>query len=650
MSTELQIDASRTPAHIIPKKNRILTAGTPAGGERLEAGPGTGAHARRRGDPDAAEAPLPLQGGTMFLDPKTDPLVTTPRAVGNGTADDRPAFAYLDGLTPKGTIYVPPGTYRISNSGGTTFTLNSDIRFQQGAVLKPDAGVTIELLGRVDAGTFQIFDVSNTGAHAYPRRELQVIPQWWGAKGDWLNDDYPAIAAALDTVRVTAVGATGTGGTVYFPKGIYRVTHPLDCTIGFYHLAGAGPLLSILRGDTGPGRAVIEFLGSQFCTVEGLQIDTTSVANPPQGTPTATPSTVGVLLGRVTAADTGQPNQSWFVNLRECLIRMQHNMDANGGHGTVGVYNYGCEISNVHDVYVEADVPVVYTSENVVFGLTSYHRPANGAFPMINVGTSMTVVNATGGNGFFAWGGPAVRVSGAAAVHLSAHLARELTVAQGGNVAAVEVSNSLTDFEHRGTIEVFQQMLRTISSIRGARLYASMDYSLDYPLIHLAEDPAHAGIPQIMDSIVNIVPRPGPSFVGTPPPVETYLVDSDAGWPAEVSGSLLFLYRGKVRIANAFPESAFNGNVVLSKGALTNASITSGNRNGNALVDESDKDSIDDVLVGDVTVNGVRLDTGKVGVGNSAAGSVLGTVVKKVEIFNAAGTSLGFVPVYNTIT
>jgi hypothetical protein len=40
----------------------------------------------------------------------------------------------------------------------------------------------------------------------------------------------------------------------------------------------------------------------------------------------------------------------------------------------------------------------------------------------------------------------------------------------------------------------------------------------------------------------------------------------------------------------------------------------------------------------------------KLGVGNSATGSTLGSVVKKIEVFDASGTSLGFLPVYNAIT
>lgn len=44
------------------------------------------------------------------------------------------------------------------------------------------------------------------------------------------------------------------------------------------------------------------------------------------------------------------------------------------------------------------------------------------------------------------------------------------------------------------------------------------------------------------------------------------------------------------------------------------------------------------------------IDVGKLAVENAAAATTPGTVVKKVEIFDAAGASLGFIPVYSTIT
>jgi hypothetical protein len=47
---------------------------------------------------------------------------------------------------------------------------------------------------------------------------------------------------------------------------------------------------------------------------------------------------------------------------------------------------------------------------------------------------------------------------------------------------------------------------------------------------------------------------------------------------------------------------------------------------------------------------GKVLASGGIGVGNSAAATTLGSVVRKVEIFDASGASLGFIPVYGSIT
>ncbi len=41
---------------------------------------------------------------------------------------------------------------------------------------------------------------------------------------------------------------------------------------------------------------------------------------------------------------------------------------------------------------------------------------------------------------------------------------------------------------------------------------------------------------------------------------------------------------------------------------------------------------------------------GGIGVGNSTSATIPGTVVKKMEVFDAGGVSLGFVPIYDTIT
>ncbi len=53
---------------------------------------------------------------------------------------------------------------------------------------------------------------------------------------------------------------------------------------------------------------------------------------------------------------------------------------------------------------------------------------------------------------------------------------------------------------------------------------------------------------------------------------------------------------------------------------------------------------------GDQSLHGKLLAGNGIGVGNSAAASSLGTVTDKIEVFDAAGASLGFLPVYDAIT
>jgi hypothetical protein len=61
-------------------------------------------------------------------------------------------------------------------------------------------------------------------------------------------------------------------------------------------------------------------------------------------------------------------------------------------------------------------------------------------------------------------------------------------------------------------------------------------------------------------------------------------------------------------------------------------------------------DGSTEVKAGDLKLDNNLRVTGNMGVGNSAAATSLGSVTKKMEIFDAAGVSLGFVPIYDAIT
>lgn len=53
---------------------------------------------------------------------------------------------------------------------------------------------------------------------------------------------------------------------------------------------------------------------------------------------------------------------------------------------------------------------------------------------------------------------------------------------------------------------------------------------------------------------------------------------------------------------------------------------------------------------GTVTVGGKLITTTGLGVGNAAAATTPGSCVKKIEVFDGAGASLGYLPVYSSIT
>src|SRR5690606_4898751 len=76
-------------------------------------------------------------------------------ATGDGTTDDMAAIAAALDTAPH-CLFFPPGVYRI----GASITLAVPLHFACGAVLKPDAGVTVTLQGAILAQPDQvIFDV-----------------------------------------------------------------------------------------------------------------------------------------------------------------------------------------------------------------------------------------------------------------------------------------------------------------------------------------------------------------------------------------------------------------------------------------------------------------------------------------------------------
>jgi hypothetical protein len=125
--------------------------------------------------------------------PAFNPRDTTTATISNGVADARAALVTANG---KGPVVLTRGVYRVA----ADLTLDSGLAVQhRGAMLKPDAGVTVTINGPISAGLFQIFDVSAGGRIAFAMGTAEEIPvEWFGASSANVGAvNTPAIQAAV---------------------------------------------------------------------------------------------------------------------------------------------------------------------------------------------------------------------------------------------------------------------------------------------------------------------------------------------------------------------------------------------------------------------------------------------------------------------
>jgi len=145
-------------------------------------------------------------------------------ATGDGTTDDRAAVLAAEASlgAAGGTLYFPPGTYRLGSS--TTLLGATNLLFPGGSTVAPAAGTTLTVGGTVQAGLYAVF--SGTGTVVVARSQ-PVFPEWWGALADvksaqtgaamtagsaaLTTGGLPPLAAA-DVGKPAVVVGAGTGG------------------------------------------------------------------------------------------------------------------------------------------------------------------------------------------------------------------------------------------------------------------------------------------------------------------------------------------------------------------------------------------------------------------------------------------------------
>ncbi|HEU0012028.1 MAG TPA: glycosyl hydrolase family 28-related protein [Longimicrobium sp.] len=400
---------------------------------------------------------------------------------------------------------------------------------------------------------------------------INVKAEGFGARGNGVDDDWEPIQRALLAARKASdYPREGTqGAIVFFPPGIYLVSRPINCTVRQSNLVGSGPYQTVIRGRTGAGRAVIDMSGASYSTVRDLMIDDGDPAAPrPAGA-----SEVGILCSRVIGlersremADADEPAEAAAappaepahapslaqVNLHNVNVRLRSSLggarpDDRTNRGSVGVYNFGVEEVNYHNVHLRADTPLVICATNV-FGLDSPY-----AF-LPQRQQSMSVVNVTGQSSLVSQGRNALRLHGGAHANVDAFLAFEGPPARAQH--AILCTASWRDLRWNGSMEGFPTLLRVENAyLVGADLQGYALYTSGTEMVSLA------GNAHLMGGTLRITPAEA-----TDPRTDGVLLRTHGGADQYVQNLLLYLYENRIDSPN--PQARFRGNVVMSLRSL----------------------------------------------------------------------------------
>jgi|GEM_PF-5870564 len=129
------------------------------------------------------------------------------------------------------TLYFPRGRYPLGSDVTVPRTLT--VVADRGAVLEPGDGATLTVHGTVEAGLHRVFGGDGRTVGTFGGQT--VAGQWFGAVGDGVTDDAPAIRAAVDGLWA------GGGGTLYLAAATYllRDTVGDPSAVGSHHFITA---------------------------------------------------------------------------------------------------------------------------------------------------------------------------------------------------------------------------------------------------------------------------------------------------------------------------------------------------------------------------------------------------------------------------
>jgi hypothetical protein len=158
----------------------------------------------------------------------------------NGEADSAAAIASASKAAK--FITLVPGTYLIKSD----ISIDPVVIFQPGAILKPAHKVTVVfsvLTSYIQAGPFQIFDLSLGGLVSLPQANSVCPAEWWGARGDYekRDNEIPINQALLAVSAAAAVS----GGEVTLERGGFYISDAIYLRQNTW-LRGKGKFYTVL--------------------------------------------------------------------------------------------------------------------------------------------------------------------------------------------------------------------------------------------------------------------------------------------------------------------------------------------------------------------------------------------------------------------
>jgi hypothetical protein len=143
--------------------------------------------------------------------------------VGDGVMDNTAALHTL--ATMGVALYFAPGTYRIARN----LTLGVALWMDQGAIIRPDAGVTVTVNASIVAGAWQVFDVSKIKSKVTGIRHCDIRCEWFGPLDPKGTTDNSAYFQAWLTAGVLSAGKSGNMlGTFTCQPGTYKITQTMN--------------------------------------------------------------------------------------------------------------------------------------------------------------------------------------------------------------------------------------------------------------------------------------------------------------------------------------------------------------------------------------------------------------------------------------